>query len=87
MRHMPTIIHSNPTGSDLLPDNGMKIPVAPAGSFDRAVAHFLGSLTADEQAFADRAASKNWTIRVIIEAILEQRGLPTVPNEFNWRTL
>lgn len=87
MNYAPLVLHTNPAGSEHLPDDGFVIPITGPGKFSRCVARFLGSLTDSEKAWADRAARHNWTIRVIVDSIRARRGLSEIDYGIDWREI
>ena len=87
MQTMTTILHTDPFDSDDSGD-GFEIPIAPAGHLQRAIDLLAGgNLSDDEQSFVDRAVNHNWTIRIIVEHLREQRGMVEVPVAFDWRVI
>ncbi len=78
MRTMPTIIDANPDSSDPtspLPRGSEPVPVIPAADFNARLHAAVGDLSDAERAEVDRMSRHNWTLRVIVDAICEGRGV------------
>lgn len=74
---MPKILRGN-----------IPVPAVSREEYDRAVNIMVGGeLTADEQTFVERAARRNWTIRIVVDELRERRGMSPVPTDFDWRAL
>lgn len=77
MRWLPKILRGN-----------IPVPAVSREEYDRAINIMVGgNLTDDEKTFVERAARRNWTIRIVVDELRERRGMAPVPNDFDWRTL
>ena len=64
------------------------VPIAAEDNLSRSIDLLVGgNLTDAERAFVSRSVRHNWTIRVIVDALREQRGMVPVPYNFNWTAI